>query len=129
MPALDVKLQQLEDAALTDSVNRGDWNLRFSQLGWANGDPDFIMGNFLFSQRAANTTSRGAYHNAEVDRLIVAGRQERDRTKRFGLYEQLQELAAQEVPTVALYHEPRTVCLPTGLVRVAPARELPAHPG
>jgi len=101
----DIRLQQLEDAALTDSVNRGEWNLRFSQLGWANGDPDFIMGNFLFSQGAANTTSRGAYHNEEVDRLVLTGRQARDQARRFAMYERLQEVAAQEVPTVALYHE------------------------
>jgi peptide/nickel transport system substrate-binding protein len=102
---VELKLQQLEDAALTDAVNHGEWSLRFSQLGWANGDPDFILGNFLSSQGAANTTSRGAYHNDEVDRLIAAGRQERDQTKRFAVYERLQDLAAQEVPTLALYHE------------------------
>jgi peptide/nickel transport system substrate-binding protein len=113
---LDLKLQQLEDAALTDAVNRGEWNLRFSQLGWANGDPDFIMGNFLFGQGAANTTSRGAYHNPEVDRLVLAGRQERDQTTRFGIYERLQEIAAQELPTMALYHERAPYAYRRGLV-------------
>ena len=102
---IDLLLQQLEDAALSDVTNRGEWNLRFSQLGWANGDPDFIMGNFLHSQGPANTTSRGAYSNDEVDQLVVAGRQERDPAKRFSIYERLQEIAAQDVPTLAVYHE------------------------
>ena len=34
---LDVKLQGLDGAALTDAVNRGEWNAYFYQLGWANG--------------------------------------------------------------------------------------------
>jgi peptide/nickel transport system substrate-binding protein len=111
-----LRLQQLEDAALTDITNRGEWDLRFSQLGWANGDPDFIMGNFLFSQGAANTTSQGGYHNAEVDRLVADGRQERDPTRRYALYERLQEIAAQEVPTLALYHERAPYAYRTGLI-------------
>jgi peptide/nickel transport system substrate-binding protein len=102
---IDLRLQQFESAALTDVVNRGEWNLRFGQLGWANGDPDFIMGSFLFSRGAANTTSRGAYHNEEVDLLVEAGRQERDNRRRFAIYERLQEIAAEEVPVFALYHE------------------------
>jgi peptide/nickel transport system substrate-binding protein len=102
---IDLRLQQLENAALTDVVNRGEWNLRFSQLGWANGDPDFIMGNFMFSRGGANTTSKGAYRNDEVDRLVEEGRQERDRGKRFAIYERMQEIAARDVPVLALYHE------------------------
>jgi ABC-type transport system substrate-binding protein len=102
---IDLDLRQMEDAALTDATNRGEWNLRFSQLGWANGDPDFIMGNFLYSQGAANTTSHGGYHDDEVDQLVVSGRQERDPVQRFALYERLQEIAAQDVPVLAVYHE------------------------
>jgi peptide/nickel transport system substrate-binding protein len=78
---------------------------RFDATAAANGDPDFIMGNFLYSQGAANTTSHGGYHNDEVDQLVAAGRQERDATRRFGTYERLQEIAAQEVPTLGVYHE------------------------
>lgn len=102
---IDLRLQQFEGAALTDVINRGEWNLRFGQLGWANGDPDFIMGNFLASRGAANTTSRGGYRNEEVDQLVETGRQERDFRRRFAIYERLQEIAAEEVPVFALYHE------------------------
>src|SRR5262249_24754428 len=42
----DVKLQQLEAAALTDVTNKGDWHLRMAQNGWANGDADFLLASF-----------------------------------------------------------------------------------
>jgi peptide/nickel transport system substrate-binding protein len=109
----------MEDGALTDATNRGEWNLRFSQLGWANGDPDFILGNFLYSQGGANTTSHGGYHNDEVDQLVVAGRQERDLIRRFGIYERLQEIAAQEVPTLSVYHERAPYAYRKGLVALS----------
>ncbi|GIW08057.1 MAG: peptide ABC transporter substrate-binding protein [Dehalococcoidia bacterium] len=102
---IDIRLQQLEAAALADVTNRGEWNLRFGQLGWANGDPDFILGNFLYSRGAANTTSKGGYRNEEADQLVEAGRQERDFQRRYAIYERLQEIAAEEAPVFALYHE------------------------
>jgi peptide/nickel transport system substrate-binding protein len=102
---IEVKILALEGAALTDATNRGEWNARFSQLGWANGDPDFIMANLLHSAGGYNSTSRGGYRNEEVDGLVAAGKLERDERKRFALYERLQEIAAQDVPVLALYHE------------------------
>lgn len=101
----DVKLQQLEAAALTDVTTRGDWHLRMSQNGWANGDADFLLSNWVASTGGINTTNKGAYKNEEADRLIAQGRSERDQQRRFAIYERVQEIAAAEVPTIAMYHE------------------------
>lgn len=102
---IELKLQGLESAALTDATNRGEYDLRFTSLGWVNGDPDFIFGTFLRSTSVFNTTSRGAYKNPEVDQLIAAGKVERDQKKRYAAYERLQEIAAQDVPVFVLYYE------------------------
>ena len=125
---IDLRLRQLENAALTDATTRGEWNLRFSQLGWANGDPDFIMGNFLASQGGANTTSKGGYANEEVDRLVAAGRQERDAARRFAIYERLQEIAARG-PRGGALPRARALRAQPCAGRAAPARHLPAHAG
>jgi peptide/nickel transport system substrate-binding protein len=102
---IDVQIQALENAALTDATNRGEWNLRFGQQGWANGDPDFIFSAFIASTGGYNTTSKGGYKNEEADRLIAQGKTERDEKRRFTIYERLQELAVQEMPVLPLYHE------------------------
>jgi peptide/nickel transport system substrate-binding protein len=102
---IELKLQAMENAALTDLVNRGEWQLRFTQQGWANGDPDFIFSAFLASTGSYNTTNKGGYKNAEVDQLVAAGKVERDAQKRFTIYERLQELSVQEMPVLVLYHE------------------------
>ncbi|MBI2760373.1 MAG: ABC transporter substrate-binding protein [Chloroflexi bacterium] len=101
----DLKLQQLEAAALTDVTTKGEWHLRMSQNGWANGDADFLLSNWIASTGGINTTSNGAYKNEEADRLIAQGRSERDYQKRFAIYERVQEIAATEVPSIAMYHE------------------------
>jgi peptide/nickel transport system substrate-binding protein len=102
---LDVKIQAMEGAALTDTTNRGEWHLRFGQQGWANGDPDFIFSRFIHSAGDYNATAKGGYKDDEADRLVVQGKQERDERRRFTIYERLQEIAARDVPVFALYHE------------------------
>ena len=102
---IDVQIQALENAALTDAINRGEWNLRFGQQGWPNGDPDFIFSAFIASTGGYNTTSKAGYKNEEADRLIAQGKTERDEKRRYAIYERLQELAVQEMPVLPLYHE------------------------
>ncbi len=77
----------------------------FSQLGWANGDPDFIFTRFMRTGAILTGTAPLGYSNAQADQLVAAGKSERDEKKRFTIYEQLQELSVQEVPVTVLYHE------------------------
>ena len=101
---IDLELLSLERAAERDRQTSGDWNLRFAQQGWANGDPDFLMARFLASDGLYNDGRKGGYNNPEVDRLLGEGRAQRDQGKRFEIYEQLQEIAAHDVPVTPLYH-------------------------
>ena len=101
---IDLELISLERAAEKDRLASGDWNLSLRQQGWANGDPDFIMARFLSSDGLYNKSRKGGYSNPEVDRLLAEGQAERDPAKRFAIYEQLQEIAVQEVPVTPLYH-------------------------
>ena len=102
---IELQIQALENAAVTDLTNRGEWHLRFAQLGWANGDPDFIFDQMLKSTGSFNATARAGYRNPEADDLVAAGKTERDEKRRFAVYERLQELAGQDVPVISLYHE------------------------
>jgi peptide/nickel transport system substrate-binding protein len=101
---IDVQVIPLESAAERDRIASGDWNLRITQQAWANGDPDFVMTNFLASKGSFNAANKGGYSNAEVDALVAAGKAERDPQKRFAIYERLQEIAVRDVPIMPLYH-------------------------
>lgn len=100
----DVQLQAVEAAVLTDVVNQGEWNLRLTNgFGWANGDPDFRFRPHLHSAGSANTTQQGGYRNELVDQLIDEGVLLRDYAERFAVCEQIQAIAAEEVPALVLY--------------------------
>ena len=51
---IDLELLSLEKAAEREAQTSGNWNLRFAQQGWANGDPDFLMARFLSSDGLYN---------------------------------------------------------------------------
>lgn len=102
---IDLKLQQVEGAALTDQVRRGEWDMYYTQIGWTNGDPDFLMDRYLKSTPSVIGTPQPGYKNPRADELIDAAKVERDPRRRFALYEQLQEIAAQDVPVYPLFHE------------------------
>ena len=101
---IDLELVPLDPAAARERRDTRDWNLRIGQTGWANGDPDFILGRFLASDGFNNATIKGGYSNPEADRLVASGKAELDPQKRFEIYERLQEIAADEVPVTPLYH-------------------------
>lgn len=101
---IDLELVPLEPAAARERRDTTDWNLRIGQTGWANGDPDFILGRFLASDGFNNATIKGGYSSAEADRLVALGKAEADLQKRYEIYERLQEIAADEVPVTPLYH-------------------------
>jgi peptide/nickel transport system substrate-binding protein len=101
---LDIKLQAVEAAVLTDVVRTGEWNLRLTNgFGWANGDPDFRFRPHLHSKGSANTTQQGGYRNEAVDTLIDNGVLQRDQRERFAICEQIQAIAAEDVPAIVLY--------------------------
>jgi peptide/nickel transport system substrate-binding protein len=102
---IDVELVGLEQAAMDDRTAKGEWSMRLAQQGWANGDPDFIMANFLGAAGAYNKDRGAAYRNPEVEQLVAAGKAEADYKKRFAIYERLQEIAVQDAPVTPLYHE------------------------
>jgi peptide/nickel transport system substrate-binding protein len=102
---IDVQLVGLENAALTDAVNRGDWGMYFYQLGWANGDPDFIFSRFMKSGAILTGTAQLGYASPQADELVNSGKVERDLQKRYATYERLQELSLADVPVTVLYHE------------------------
>ena len=101
---IDVELVPLEPAAARERRDTTNWNLRIGQTGWANGDPDFILGRFLASDGFNNATIKGGYNNPEADELVAMGKAASDPQKRFEIYERLQEIAADEVPVTPLYH-------------------------
>jgi peptide/nickel transport system substrate-binding protein len=75
-------------------------------LRWIGGneDPDIFEYSFSSKRFPPKGANRGFYSNARVDNLIDQARRETDQNIRKGLYAQVQEILAQDVPYIDLWY-------------------------
>ena len=67
-------------------------------------DPDFYYTIFHSKSVPPDGQNRGYYSNPKVDQLIEQGRSTFDQSKRKEAYAQVQQIVAQELPYLSLYH-------------------------
>ena len=94
---IEVDIQQTEWATFLQDVN--DKKYQMFSLGWIADypDPQNFLDVLLHSESQSNHTN---YGNPEVDRLLEEARTERDRDRRFELYNQIEQMILDDAPWV-----------------------------
>jgi len=100
--ALDIR--SLEFATFFTDVTKGAFQI-FS-LRWIGGnqDPDIFEYVFHSSSIPPQRANRGYYSNARVDSLLNQAREEVDPQKRKPLYDEVQQILAEDLPYVNLWY-------------------------
>ena len=94
---IEVDIQQTEWATFLQDVN--DTKYQMFALGWVADYPD--PENFLdILFRTGSENNNTNYSNPEVDRLLKEASVERDRDRRFQLYNQVEQLILDDAPWV-----------------------------
>jgi peptide/nickel transport system substrate-binding protein len=86
-----------------DDLTNGRFQL-FSLRRNGISDPDFYYNIFHSKSVAPNGQNRGFYINPRVDQLIEEGRSTFDKTKRKAAYTEIQQILADDLPYISLYH-------------------------
>jgi len=100
--ALDIRT--FESATFFSDVTRGAFQLYSLRWIGGNEDPDifdYVFHSARFPPKGAN---RGFYSNPRVDLLIDQARRERDQSVRKRLYTELQQILANDVPSINLWY-------------------------
>ena len=94
---IEIDIQQTEWATFLQDVN--DKKYQMFSLGWIADypDPQNFLDVLLHSESQSNHTN---YGNPEVDRLLEEARTERDRARRFELYNQVEQMILDDAPWV-----------------------------
>ena len=94
---IEVDIQQTEWATFLQDAN--DKKYQMFSLGWVADypDPENFLDVLLHSDSQSNHTN---YGNPEVDRLLEEARTERDRARRFELYNQAEQMIIDDAPWV-----------------------------
>ncbi|MCW5829392.1 MAG: ABC transporter substrate-binding protein [Deltaproteobacteria bacterium] len=115
-----VKVKSYEWAALFDQIVRGDFQV--FTLSWvAIADPD-MMYSIFHSRETPDRggKNRGYYSSPEVDRLLEDARTEIDPERRAGLYGEVQEITARDLPYVPLFWRDNIAVAQPGIRGVEP---------
>ena len=100
--ALDIR--SFEFATFFADITKGAY--QFHSLRWIGGnlDPDIfehIFGSNSFAPKRANRTF---YSNPRVDELITEGRSTIDQQKRKAIYDEIQQILAEDLPYINLWY-------------------------
>jgi peptide/nickel transport system substrate-binding protein len=112
--AADILVQNLESVGIKVDVQKFDFSTLIDKVEKGEHDITIFTRDYYIEPSLYFTTYKGndpesviRYNNPLVDELILKGEQEIDEAKRHEIYNQLQEILHDEVPTLAVYSEKR----------------------
>lgn len=112
--AADILVQNLESVGFKVDVQKFDFSTLIDKVEKGEHDITIFTRDYYIEPSLYFTTYRSydpdsviRYNNPLVDKLIQQGEQEIDEAKRHDIYNQLQEILHDEVPTLAVYSEKR----------------------
>ncbi|HEU5317367.1 MAG TPA: ABC transporter substrate-binding protein [Chloroflexota bacterium] len=91
---LEVRIQQLDTAAVTAATPKGEFDLLLWRYDWK--DPD-ALALFLMGDKIGGG-NRVFYANPKVDALLTQGQSEMDQEKRARIYVEAQQLILNDLP-------------------------------
>lgn len=98
---IELKLEFLDWSVMNDRLDNREYDAMMLSMS-PSPDPDQY--NYWHSSAIDTGFNDWCYSNAEADSLLVAGRRETDPAKRKVIYDKWQEVLAEDVASVFLYH-------------------------
>lgn len=107
---IEVTIQSNEFGTFFEDIQQGRYDM-FSLRRAGVNDPDFYTYMFASENIPPVGQNRGFYENSRVDELLVQGRSTWDREERAEVYREIQQILAEELPYISLYHRFNVVIL------------------
>ncbi|KQX48902.1 ABC transporter substrate-binding protein [Paenibacillus sp. Root444D2] len=103
---LKIEVQKFDFATLIQKVRKGEYDLTIFTR-------DFYIepSSYFTGFKSDNTSNVTKYKNPLADELITKGETESDPAKRHEIYNKLQEILHQDVPSLAVYSEKRLLAV------------------
>ena len=105
---IDVTLQAIESKSRDSKLAKGDFEIGINGYGGWGFDADYLRTKFCGASFGIEGASHGrpliGYQNDKVDELCMAQLSETDTEKRKEIIYELQDVLAEEVPSIPLYY-------------------------
>jgi peptide/nickel transport system substrate-binding protein len=104
-----VQLRSAEFGTFYADITHGAFQMYLLRWIGSNEDPDIFHYAYATSMAPPKGANRGRYSNARVDALLQAARAETDETARRREYVEVQQILAQELPSIPLWYPDNVV--------------------
>jgi peptide/nickel transport system substrate-binding protein len=105
---IDVTIQAVDSKSRDTKLAQGDFEIAINGYGGWGKDADYLRSKFCGESFGKKGASHGnpltGYQNDTVDKLALAQLSETDKNKRRDIIYQLQEVLAEEVPSIPLFY-------------------------
>lgn len=100
---IDINVRTYEWGTFYQDLKIGNFQVASGRLVGIT-DPDIYFDIFSSTRFAPEGRNRGFYSNKELDILLEKGRTTTDFNKRRSIYDKIQEIVANEIPYISLWH-------------------------
>ncbi|WP_034293849.1 MULTISPECIES: ABC transporter substrate-binding protein [Bacillus] len=102
---IDLTIQTVDSAAFSTAMSEGKFDMTITGHIGLSGDPDFLR--LWFSGQASNSLAgKSVFDNIEFQKLAALQLTQTDEADRKATIDQMQDILAEELPTLVLYHRP-----------------------
>lgn len=102
---IDLTIQTVDAAAFSTAMSEGKYDMAITGHIGLSGDPDFLR--LWFSGQASNAyAGKSVFNNKEFKKLADLQLTQTDEADRKETIGQMQDILAEELPTLVLYHRP-----------------------
>lgn len=102
---IDMEIEIYDEATVTDMRKKGDYSISLAMRSMPSSEPYSMFQSYMATEGSINAGQHLGYSNPHADELIEAVDTELDMDKRAEIYNELQDMCAEELPLVPLFHE------------------------
>ncbi|WP_018751644.1 ABC transporter substrate-binding protein [Paenibacillus sanguinis] len=103
---IELTIKQVDGAAFTAAMGENQYDMAITGHIGLSGDPDFLRLWFLGEASNAYAARGKVFDEQNFQQLAVSQKEELDPTARKLIIDQMQDVLADELPTLVLYHRP-----------------------
>jgi peptide/nickel transport system substrate-binding protein len=117
---IELSLRSAEFGTFYSDITRGAFQMYLLRWIGSNQDPDIFHYAYATEMAPPKGANRGRYANPRIDALLAQASAESDQDKRRALYLQVQQILADDLPSIPLWYPDNVVIHSTRLTGVTP---------
>lgn len=117
---IELSLRSAEFGTFYSDITRGAFQMYLLRWIGSNQDPDIFHYAYATAMAPPKGANRGRYANPRIDALLAQAEAEPDQARRSAMYLEVQQMLAEDLPSIPLWYPDNVVLHSSRLADVTP---------